>query len=186
MEANHGPGLHTTFPRLFERWMLDDISNDSIGRIVTRDVTQCKDVPKHVKTLLINLVTVMFDPEAFSHIMSLHLGYQLVKMFPNVDKYLMTNYNGPAYTQVAKRYPEMVSAFRDVLVSGKEGLMKPQKELYELAMSRWNLNPNEVIYIDDDLANVQMAKESGFNVVHFTDFDSALLSIKGILQTNAR
>lgn len=182
MESNHGKGIYTAFPRLFEKWMLDDISNDHIRRTAIGDINQCRDLSKHVKTLLTNLVAVIFDPEKFSHAMSLHAGYHLAKMFPDVKRYLMTNYNGQAYCQVAKKYPEMVALFNDVLVSGKEGLMKPQKEMYQLAMSRWELKPEEVIYIDDDLANIQVAKEFGFNIVHFTTFESALLSIKSIIK----
>jgi len=181
MEANHGKGIHTTFPLLFEKWMLDEKSNGELLRITLRDIENCKEVSKHVKTLLNDLVTVMFDPVQFAEVMNLHAGSTLVSMFPGKRKYLMSNYNGVAYNYVAKKYPELMGQFSDVLVSGKEKMMKPQREIYELAIARWNLEPGEVLYIDDDIANVQIAKELGFETVHFTTFESAKMSIQGLM-----
>jgi FMN phosphatase YigB (HAD superfamily) len=45
----------------------------------------------------------------------------------------------------------VIKKFRDVMVSGKEGLMKPQKDIYSLAIDRWNItDPKSVLYIDDE------------------------------------
>lgn len=183
MEANHGKGKFSTFPLLFEEWMLDEKENEEMLKIVSRDVSMCTTISPHMKTLLHDLVKVMFDTVAFAETMELHSGYKLLQTVPqDIPVYLMSNYNGPAFNEISRKYPDLMKSFTDVIVSGKEGLMKPQKEIYELATTRWNLqDPSSVLYIDDDPQNIQRAKEIGFQTVLYTTYDSALVSLKGII-----
>ena len=41
-----------------------------------------------------------------------------------------------------------------------------------------NLNPKEIIFIDDSLKNLSVAEEIGFKVIHFINLDETLDKIR--------
>lgn len=54
------------------------------------------------------------------------------------------------------------SNYVDFFLSSHEtGLLKPQKEVYELAAIRWGVDPSEILYIDDRDGHVEAAKAVG-------------------------
>lgn len=59
--------------------------------------------------------------------------------------------------------------FRDIVVSGREKLVKPDPAIYQLALARFGLEPNTAIFIDDNLPNVEAARANGFVAHHFRD-----------------
>jgi 2-haloacid dehalogenase/putative hydrolase of the HAD superfamily len=56
-----------------------------------------------------------------------------------------------------------------VLASGAEGLTKPDPAIFELACERFGHAPQDFLFVDDGLRNIQAARELGFDVHHFTD-----------------
>jgi 2-haloacid dehalogenase/putative hydrolase of the HAD superfamily len=56
-----------------------------------------------------------------------------------------------------------------VVVSGAEGVIKPDPAIYEIACARTGLRPRDMLFVDDSLANVEAARALGFHVHHFTD-----------------
>lgn len=59
--------------------------------------------------------------------------------------------------------------FQDVLVSGRERMRKPESRIYDLALSRFGLQPGEAVFVDDLDENVEAARACGMYGVHFTD-----------------
>ena len=58
----------------------------------------------------------------------------------------------------------------DVIVfSAEEGLSKPEPEIYRRALSRLDVVPQDAIYVDDRLKNVQGARQVGMHALHFAD-----------------
>lgn len=57
--------------------------------------------------------------------------------------------------------------FDGVLLSAFDKMLKPNKEIYELLLSRFNLNPEESIFIDDKLENVEGAKNLKMDAFQF-------------------
>ena len=81
--------------------------------------------------------------------------------------WLLSNTN-PKHIQdeIEKRYlfPSLVDG---AVYSFDVGVRKPEKEIYEIAMQRANANPQECLFIDDLLENIQAAKQIGIEGVHF-------------------
>mgnify|MGYP001441135897 FL=1 len=81
--------------------------------------------------------------------------------------WLLSNTN-PKHIQdeIEKRYlfPSLVNG---AVYSFDVGVRKPEKEIYEIAMQRANANPQECLFIDDLLENIQAAKQIGIEGVHF-------------------
>ena len=68
--------------------------------------------------------------------------------------------------EIEKRYlfPSLVNG---AVYSFDVGVRKPEKEIYEIAMQRANANPQECLFIDDLLENIQAAKQIGIEGIHF-------------------
>ena len=81
--------------------------------------------------------------------------------------WLLSNTN-PKHIQdeIEKRYlfPSLVNG---AVYSFDVGFRKPEKEIYEIAMQRANTKPQECLFIDDLLENIQAAKQIGIEGIHF-------------------
>jgi HAD superfamily hydrolase (TIGR01509 family) len=55
------------------------------------------------------------------------------------------------------------------VVSGHERVIKPEARIYEIALERTGLQPADLLFVDDSLANIEAAAALGFHVHHFTD-----------------
>jgi len=84
-----------------------------------------------------------------------------------VPLYAITNFNGPKFRETQKRF-DFLNRFRDIVVSGEVGMMKPDAEIYELFLARNGLKAAECLFVDDNRDNVAGAREVGLKAIHFT------------------
>jgi 2-haloacid dehalogenase len=85
-----------------------------------------------------------------------------------VPLYAITNFSSAKWAETRLRFPFLASSFRDVVVSGDEGVTKPDPEIYCRCLARNGLAANRVIFIDDSPANVAGAAALGIDAIHFT------------------
>jgi 2-haloacid dehalogenase len=65
-------------------------------------------------------------------------------------------------------YP-IISTFRDLVISGEEGVAKPDQRIYEIAVDRSGFDAADILFVDDRLENVDAAAALGMDGVHFVD-----------------
>jgi HAD superfamily hydrolase (TIGR01509 family) len=68
-------------------------------------------------------------------------------------------------------YP-FLQRMNDVVVSGEEGVIKPDPRIFEIARARMSRTPEETVFIDDRAENVEAAKAAGFDGVVFTNAEA--------------
>jgi 2-haloacid dehalogenase len=102
-----------------------------------------------------------------------------------VPLFAITNFGAEFWHQFRPHYP-IFDHFSDIVVSGVEKLVKPDAAIYQLAMSRFGLEPGQAIFIDDNLPNVLAARDNGFAGHHFTDANSLRRELQnlGLLNQN--
>ncbi|WP_417688046.1 HAD family hydrolase [Roseibium sp.] len=88
-----------------------------------------------------------------------------------VPLYAITNFSSDKFAETQERFPFLKQSFLDILVSGDEGMIKPDIRIYETFLSRNNLAPGACVFIDDSPNNVEGARRSGMNALHFTSPD---------------
>ena len=71
--------------------------------------------------------------------------------------------------------------FDDVVLSGEEGIVKPNPAIFELAATRLGVLPAECIMIDDIIENCDGAIEAGMAGIHFQDNDQLLADLEALL-----
>ena len=57
----------------------------------------------------------------------------------------------------------------ELIVSGREGLVKPDPRIFELTALRAGLAPAELLFVDDSAINIVAAAAAGFEIHHFSD-----------------
>ncbi|WP_417462558.1 HAD family hydrolase [Kordiimonas sp.] len=94
----------------------------------------------------------------------------------------LTNFSAEKWPLFCREYA-FTDLFGGVVVSGAEGLVKPDPRIFQLAIDRFGLESEQTVYIDDRLENVQAAEHMGMIGHHFTDADklAADLRAKGFL-----
>ena len=85
---------------------------------------------------------------------------------PRYHVYALTNWSGETFPIALKRF-DFLHWFEGIIVSGDEKTRKPFTEIYELTLNRFNLNPEESFFIDDNLRNIEAAKALGIQTHHF-------------------
>ena len=63
--------------------------------------------------------------------------------------------------------------FDGMVISGREGVVKPDAEIFELLCERHGVGPERAVFIDDSAANVLAAEALGFNTVLFSDAEQS-------------
>lgn len=104
-----------------------------------------------------------------------------------VPLYAITNYSGEKWVETLPRFPFLATAFRDIVVSGHEGVVKPDARIFRLLLERNGLDAAECVFVDDNARNVAGAQAVGIDAILFTDPEAlrhALVS-RGLLRPRA-
>ena len=83
-----------------------------------------------------------------------------------VPLYAITNFSAEKFAEARRRFP-FFDRFRGVIVSAHERLLKPDREIFELLLSRFGLRAEECLFVDDSAANVAGARAVGMAAHHF-------------------
>lgn len=65
-----------------------------------------------------------------------------------------------------------------MIISAEEGLIKPDERIYHLVLERLEVGPEEVVFLDDRLVNVEAARRVGMNAIHFNNTAQALADLQ--------
>lgn len=96
---------------------------------------------------------------------------------PDYRVYALTNWSGETWPKAIAKFP-WLEWFEGILVSGDEGMRKPFPEIYELILSRYNINREEAVFIDDSEKNIDGCEAVGIKGIHFTDADGLEVRLK--------
>ena len=86
----------------------------------------------------------------------------------NYPCFVLSNWSAETYEGMEETYP-FLKDFDGKIISGRDFLIKPDPAIYELAISRFNLIPEETLFIDDRLDNIEAAQNLNFQTIHLTD-----------------
>lgn len=111
----------------------------------------------------------------YTHEDTLHILESLV----NNDNYrvlALTNWSGETFPKALEKF-DWLQWFEGILVSGNEGMRKPHREIYELMLNRYGINPAQAVFIDDSIKNVKGCEEVGITGIHFTNAERLQASL---------
>ena len=83
-----------------------------------------------------------------------------------VPLYGLTNWSREKFPVARERF-DFLDWFDGIVVSGEEGVAKPDPEIFHILIERYALDSHKVLFIDDNPLNVEAAQSLGFQVHHF-------------------
>jgi 2-haloacid dehalogenase len=102
-----------------------------------------------------------------------------------VPIYAITNWSAETFPPQRARFP-FLSWFEDIVVSGVEGVMKPDPRIFRILFERHGVTPGAAVFIDDAAKNAAAASALGVHGIHFRSPDQLRreLVAVGILPEN--
>jgi 2-haloacid dehalogenase len=82
--------------------------------------------------------------------------------------YALSNWSAETFALARNRY-EFLDWFDGMVISGYEGVIKPEPRIFEILCERWGLHPATTVFVDDTETNVDAARELGFQAIQFHD-----------------
>ncbi|SAL02609.1 HAD family hydrolase [Caballeronia fortuita] len=84
----------------------------------------------------------------------------------------LTNWSAETFPYAWERF-DVLRKFREIVVSGRVGLVKPDPRIFGLMRAEIErhlpgIQPDELVFIDDNLMNAQAATALGWRGVHYT------------------
>jgi 2-haloacid dehalogenase len=95
-----------------------------------------------------------------------------------VPLFAITNFSADFWTPFAEREQAFFSRFRDIVVSGREKLLKPDPAIYYLALDRFRIPAREALFVDDREINVEGARAVGMHTHLFTSAEDLRLRLE--------
>jgi HAD superfamily hydrolase (TIGR01509 family) len=87
-----------------------------------------------------------------------------------VPVYGLTNWAADTFPVGERRF-DFLGLFDGIVVSGREGMMKPDPAIFHLACDRFAIEAEATVFIDDHAPNIEAAGALGFHALHFTSPD---------------
>ena len=102
-----------------------------------------------------------------------------------VRLFALSNWGRETFELSRPRLP-FLDRFDGMVISGREGVVKPEPEIWHILCERHSIDPGAAVFVDDSPANVAVADELGFTTVEFGSPDQLAreLTALGLLDEN--
>jgi epoxide hydrolase-like predicted phosphatase len=72
-------------------------------------------------------------------------------------------------------------AFDKMIISAEVGASKPEPKIFQIALEELGVKPNEAVFVDDFMINIEGCEKVGIKGIHFKDPESILRQLKKLL-----
>lgn len=171
--------------KYLQRFNFPESINKEIGRIVfesplwkERDrglktekeyieefILEAPHLEKEIRKVFEQIVEVV-EPYDFSG--------QWVKNIKEQGKkiYLLSNYSKDNFEHDIQKF-EFYPYIDGEIISYREKHVKPEKEIYEALIEKYNIDPTEAVFLDDLQENLDGAAKFGIHTIHVTSHEKA-------------
>ena len=85
-----------------------------------------------------------------------------------ISCFALSNWSSETFVGMLEEFP-FLDDFDDIIISGDVKLVKPDAKIYNLAIKKFSLIPENTVFIDDKIENIQAAEKLEFKTIHLTD-----------------
>ena len=112
----------------------------------------------------------LFDVDLFEILQPIEENVKLLpKLKEKYNLYILSNFHQPAFEHIFKKY-EFFRLFDGHTVSCYYYFLKPEKEIYDTLIDKFNLIPKETVFIDDTKVNIDACEKEGIRGIHLPDY----------------
>ncbi|RBP98264.1 HAD family hydrolase [Bifidobacterium aemilianum] len=121
-----------------------------------------------------------------------HYDDSLTRIVPGMEELLedllaagigcwgLTNWAHETFHFAFEKFPQLEDLLGGTIVSGAEKMHKPDAHIYQLAMSRYDLDPATTAFFDDTPKNVSGAEAVGMQAFLFSDAAQARRDLESL------
>jgi 2-haloacid dehalogenase len=91
--------------------------------------------------------------------------------------YALTNWSAETFPWALDNF-EFLHWFEGIVVSGVEKSRKPLPEFFQILFDRYKVRPEDSLFIDDNLHNIEGAKAVGMNTIVFVNPEQLLEDLR--------
>ena len=95
----------------------------------------------------------------------------------NYNLYILSNFHKKAFNYVTNRY-DFFNYFDGRVISAAVKMIKPEAEIYDYLLKKFDLEAEETVFIDDSRKNIEAASAKGIRVIHFKNAESLAEELK--------
>lgn len=115
-------------------------------------------------------IDALFQDNLYNMLKPIEMNVALLdKLKDKYNLYILSNFHKDAFEAVSSGH-DFFNKFDGGIVSAYHNCIKPDEKIYNLLISKYNLKPDETLFIDDMEENILKAKELGINTMHLTDY----------------
>lgn len=173
-------------PRIMHALMTGEMKSAEIRAVIYNRLDQDTQRGYAEKQLLRAMTNLIFVPEQMTatQILSPH-AESLVRACKKRGHrvYVLSNWGSESFDLIRAQHSDFFDLFDGIVISGEEGLAKPDPAIYHLLLTRFHLDPAECVFLDDQLVNVQAAESCGIAGIHVTKshfFFSSSIDFKSV------
>ena len=74
-------------------------------------------------------------------------------------------------------------AFDEIFISAEMGIAKPDERIYKIVLEKLSIAPEEAVFVDDFIENIEAARKLGMHGIHFQDASVAMAELKRLLES---
>ena len=90
---------------------------------------------------------------------------------------ICSNNNWEGYLAHEKKYG-WDEIFDAEVLSGKYGIQKPNKKIYQILLKELGVKPKNCVFVDDKIENIEAAESLGIKGIHFTSYKALVQELK--------
>ncbi len=134
------------------------------------------------KILMLHITDVLFDPD---HIVA-HAkpNKKLIKLIEKCAKqktkkvFLLTNIDHKTFALAIKKHPTLFTLFDGIVASCDVHMIKPNKKIFHHILEKFDIAPQQSIFIDDQQENVVAAQAVGIKSFQYRSFSKLKRELK--------
>ncbi len=123
------------------------------------------------KQLLETILTCIFDAkERIAYTDPIQEGWDLLNWYKEngYEIYVLSNMDHDTMDLLQENYPDLFARIDGVVYSAEVREMKPWPSIFNHLLDKFRLEPQQCVFHDDQIENINSAKELGFETLHCT------------------
>lgn len=147
--------------RLFGKNKSDNEYKDIIRKIISSDI----NVEDNIKYIINNIYEIKFP----------NLLKDLKKYYPDIIIVIASNHVSYIRDYIIKNLDTSLIDY--IYISAEINLVKPDLNFYKYILEDLNISPEEMLFLDDSLENIEGAKTLGINIIKVDRYTNILNEI---------
>ena len=100
---------------------------------------------------------------------------------PNYKLAMLSNISSRERLDIRFEPGQLDELFDVVVASGDEGYIKPEPEIFEIALARLGVQPEECVMIDDIIEYCQGAEAAGIHTIQYLNYEQCITDLNTLI-----